>query len=93
MRQIQGEYACFLDADDVFLPDKLESQVRFLADIRKWTWFTRTITRAIPISTLPVSRQFESHKRTCWRSSRCETGFLPGADVPLQQDGGRGRIR
>jgi glycosyltransferase involved in cell wall biosynthesis len=26
----RGEYMCFLDADDVFLPDKVERQVRFL---------------------------------------------------------------
>jgi glycosyltransferase involved in cell wall biosynthesis len=32
LRQASGEYICFLDADDVFVPDKIERQVRFLAE-------------------------------------------------------------
>lgn len=30
MRNVHGEYVCFLDGDDVYLPDKIERQVRFL---------------------------------------------------------------
>ncbi len=32
LRQVNGEYVCFLDADDICVPDKLERQVRFLAE-------------------------------------------------------------
>jgi len=31
IRVARGEYLCFLDADDVFLPDKLQKQVSFLS--------------------------------------------------------------
>jgi glycosyltransferase involved in cell wall biosynthesis len=30
IREAKGEYLCFLDADDVLLPEKLDKQVRFL---------------------------------------------------------------
>jgi glycosyltransferase involved in cell wall biosynthesis len=30
LRHVMGEYVCFLDADDVLLPQKLERQIRFL---------------------------------------------------------------
>ena len=30
LRQINGEFVCFLDSDDIFLPEKIERQVRFL---------------------------------------------------------------
>ena len=30
LRQINGEYVCFLDSDDVYLPEKLDRQIRFL---------------------------------------------------------------
>jgi glycosyltransferase involved in cell wall biosynthesis len=32
LRQVNGEYVCFLDADDVLLPEKIERQVRFLQE-------------------------------------------------------------
>jgi glycosyltransferase involved in cell wall biosynthesis len=32
LKHAQGGFICFLDADDVFLPDKIERQVRFLAE-------------------------------------------------------------
>jgi len=32
LRQARGEFVCFLDADDVLLPDKIEKQVRYLRD-------------------------------------------------------------
>jgi len=32
IRNVDGEYVCFLDADDVYLPDKIERQVQYLKD-------------------------------------------------------------
>jgi glycosyltransferase involved in cell wall biosynthesis len=32
LRQARGEFVCFLDADDVMVPDKIEKQVQFLRD-------------------------------------------------------------
>lgn len=30
LRHVNGEYVCYLDADDVFLPEKIERQLRYL---------------------------------------------------------------
>jgi len=32
LRQARGEFVCFLDADDVMVPDKIEKQMQFLRD-------------------------------------------------------------
>jgi glycosyltransferase involved in cell wall biosynthesis len=32
LREARGEFVCFLDADDVLLPDKFEKQVRYLGE-------------------------------------------------------------
>ena len=32
LREMQGQYAAFLDSDDIWLPTKLEKQVKFMQD-------------------------------------------------------------
>lgn len=47
----QGEYLCFLDADDLYLPDYLASQTRFIANYPDYDVYSCTVDALMPDGT------------------------------------------
>ena len=79
LRHISGRFVAFCDSDDMFLPNKLESQLKFMLENEvafSYAWYRRVSSDLKRVGHLIKSPRFMTYKKLLYNTAICTSTVM-----------------